>query len=458
MSPRPIPILLFQLVLPILLALCHPTASLAGVACGQDRACEDARVGRLDEAMGKALRLAVSVAPDPKALKAAQAQWRRTVLERCADRDCRLAAYQARIADLGRLFATTAPVSDRPLDADGAEAACEAVAGLADRRRLYAQAVPGVDQWPFADAPPPAEMAFTAQDKARLQARDLGWPAEARTLYLLRPAPDAEPMRFGSFFTGGACPAYQTFSLPALLDGKGKDLGIEPVRDPRELIRWAYLGASDYPIVHQGRNLIITADLGNPDKVNMVSWVKPDGRIRPLCLLKTRQDGLRVASARLPRVCDAVAKGEVRPLKWRDAAEVPPFSRRLQGHRDEFVRRYGDDAEDIGLLRVDIDRDGKADRLARFRHTAAVGCGVTRVWWSVLTGDLGGVQHGALNTQLQALDDGAREVYKVDGHYYLAASRQGQPGLFQINRGRTEQVCAFRQDTRTRVTTMFPVD
>ena len=415
--------------------------------------CADLRIKELDEAMANALRLALGAVPDPKALKAQQLAWQRKVLDRCRQHDCLLRTYQARTAELARLFASHARITDKPLSSGDAQDTCQALANLADRQRL-----PGMDQWPFADAPPPSDSAFTSAEKSRLQSRELGWPAEARTIYLLRLAPGAPPTRFASFLTGGSCPAYQTYNLPYLLDAKGTDVGVDAVPDPSDQIRWAYLGGGDYPIVHQGRNYIVTADLANPDRPSMISWIKPDGRTRPLCLLKSRKMGLKVVSARQPRVCEAVANAEVKPLKWQDATEVPPFSRRLQGHRDEFIQRYGDDAEDIGLLRTDLDRDGKAERIARFRHTSSAGCGATDVWWSVLMGDLGGVQRGPLNEQLSALDEGALEIYKVDGRFYLAASRHGKPGLFQINKGKTEQVCEFRQETRTQASTLFPVD
>ena len=419
--------------------------------------CAGLRVKEVDDAMNRALRLALTVVPDARTLRLQQQKWQHGVRDKCNGRECLLRVYQARTAALGRLIATSAKVTDQPLSNSEAEATCEALAGLADRQRLSSLALPGMDQWPFADAAPPSDSAYTSQEKSRLQARDLGWPPEARTIYLMRLAPGAAPTRFASFLTGGNCPAYQTFNLPYLLDAKNGDLGIDKVTDGDELFRLAYLGGGDYPILHQGRNYIVTADLGNPDKATMISWVKPDGRTRPLCMLSSRQGDLKVVSARQPRVCEAVAQGEVRPLKWRDATETPPFSRRLQGHRDEFVQRYGDDAEDIGLLRTDIDRDGKAERIARFRHTSGAGCGATQAWWSVLTGDLGHVQKGPLNDQLKALDEGALEVYKIDGRFYLSASRKGRPGLFQIARGKTEQVCEFRRDIRTRASTLFPV-
>ena len=417
--------------------------------------CAGLRVKEVDDAMNRALRLALTVVEDPKVLKLQHQKWLRSVRDKCSGRTCLLRVYQARTAELGRLIATSARITDQALSNNEAEATCEALAGLADRQRLSSLALPGMDQWPFADAAPPSDSAYSAQEKARLQARELGWPAEARTIYLMRLAPGAPPTRFASFLTGGSCPAYQTFNLPYLLDAKNGDLGIDKVTDGDELFRWAYLGGGDYPILHQGRNFIVTADLANPDKVTMISWIKPDGRTRPLCMLKSRVGDLKVVSARQPRVCDAVAQGDVRPLKWRDATETPPFSRRLQGHRHEFIQRYGDDAEDIGVLRTDIDRDGKAERIARFRHTS--GCGATQVWWSVLTGDLGGVQRGPLNEQLSALDEGALDVYKIDGRFYLSASRKGKPGLFQISRGKTEQVCEFRRDVRTSASTLFPV-
>jgi uncharacterized protein YecT (DUF1311 family) len=419
--------------------------------------CAGQRLKDVDEAMGRALQLALDTVSDPQALRQQQSKWLRTVRDKCTAHDCLLRVYQGRTAELGKLIAASANVTDQPFSNDDAEAACGDLARLADRQRLSAQALPGMGQWPFADTAPPSDSAFTPQEKSRLQAQDLGWPADARTIYLLKLAPGAAPTRFATFFTGGSCPAYQTFNLPYLLDADPGDLGIDKVTESEESIRLAALGGSDYPILYKGRHFIVKADLRDPNKVNMISWVTPNGRTRPLCVLKSSKSRLEVASARQSRVCNAVARGEVRPLKWRDATETPPFNRRLQGHRDEFIARYGDDAEDIAILRTDLDRDGKAERIARFRHLSGAGCGNTQVWWSVLAGDLKGVQRGPLNDQLQAFDEGELEIYRIDGRFYISGSRKGQPGLFQINRGKTEQVCEFRQNTVTRPTRLFPL-
>jgi|GEM_PF-2635624 uncharacterized protein YecT (DUF1311 family) len=419
--------------------------------------CAGQRLKDLDEAMARALQLALATVSDPQALRQQQAKWLRTVRDKCSVHDCLLRVYQARTAELGKLIATSANVTDQPLTNDEAEAVCGDLAGLGNRQRLSAQALPGMAQWPFADTAPPSDSAFTPQEKSRLQAQDLGWPADARTIYLLKLAPGAPPTRFATFFTGGTCPAYQTFNLPYLLDADPGDLGIDKVSESDESIRLAALGGSDYPILYKGRHFIVKADLRDPDRASMISWVMPNGRTRPLCLLKSSKSRLEVAAARQGRVCNAVARGEARPLKWRDATEMAPFNRRLQGHRDEFIARYGDDAEDIALLRTDLDRDGKAERIGRFRHLSGAGCGSTQVWWSVLAGDLKGVQRGPLNDQLQSFDEGELDIYKIDGRFYIAGSRKGQPGLFQINRGKTEQVCEFRQTTITRPTRVFPL-
>lgn len=419
--------------------------------------CAGQRLKDVDEAMARALQLALDTVSDPQGLRRQQSRWLRTVRDKCAAHDCLLRVYQARTAELGKLIAASAVITDQPLSNDDAEATCGDLARLADRQRLSAQALPGMAQWPFADTAPPSDSAFTPQEKNRLQALELGWPADARTIYLLKLAPGAAPTRFATFFTGGTCPAYQTFNLPYLLDAHPGDLGIDKVTESEESIRLATLGGSDYPILYKGRHFIVKADLRDPNKINMISWVMPNGRTRPLCLLKSSKSRLEVATARQSRVCNAVAQGDVRPLKWRDATEMPPFNRRLQGHRDEFIARYGDDAEDIALLRTDLDRDGKAERIGRFRHLSGAGCGSTEVWWSVLAGDLKGVQRGPLNDQLQAFDEGELDIYRIDGRFYISGSLKDQPGLFQLHRGKTEQVCAFRQNTITRPTRLFPM-
>ena len=75
----------------------------------------------------------------------------------------------------------------------------------------------------------------------------------------------------------------------------------------------------------------------------------------------------------------------------------------------------------------------------------------------MLAGDLKGVQRGPLNDQLQAFDEGELDIYRIDGRFYISGTVKGQRGLFQLNRGKTEQVCEFSQNTVTRPTRLFPL-
>lgn len=341
------------------------------------------------------------------------------------------------------LFASPA----RAMSDAEAKAACTALARLADQGVLGRLAIAGRNAAPADLQAAGPGWNVTDEEQATLRAGSHFSSGSLHTVYRLSLSSAGKPARFGSFFAGGTCHATQTRNVEVLLQSKGSDDGVDAVPDPDDKLRWVYWGGGDYPVLHRGRHFMVTADLGDPNRLRMVSWIKPDGRQRPLCLLAAENVAPGVVSAREPALCRAVASGSLAPLEWKPMPQPMPH-----GYSEEFQRRYGRIADAVEVLSIDIDGDGRSENVGRFGYASSAGCGSTQAWLSVLSKDLGTALPGALDHP----GGEALEVYGSGGRYYISnlAERTGG-SLVAIRDGRSEQVCKFQPRTKTAITDFF---
>lgn len=334
-----------------------------------------------------------------------------------------------------------------------AKAACTALAQLADQGELSRLAVRGRDPSSAGRDAAGAGWTVTAEEEAELRASSNFWFTGTGTVYQLRLSPTGPPTRFASFFAGGTCQATHTRNVELLLKSRGSDDGVDPVPDPEERVRWAYWGGGDYPVLHRGRHFMVTADLSDPNRVAMVSWIRPDGRQRPLCLLSVENLRPKVVSARRPALCEGIAGGKLAPLEWKPIAVPLPH-----GYSEEFQQRYGRIADGVELLAIDVDGDGRTENIGRFGYTSSSGCGSTTTWLSVLSEDRTALAAGALAARLGEFGGDPVDVYQSGGRYYIASlSARAGGSVAAIRNGRTEAVCEFRPRTRTSVSEFFGV-
>jgi uncharacterized protein len=78
-----------------------PSFDCTKASTGQERLiCSDRELSKLDVDMASAYANARQKAADVNALKAEQRLWLRNSQKTCSDKDCLVAAYQSRIAEL----------------------------------------------------------------------------------------------------------------------------------------------------------------------------------------------------------------------------------------------------------------------------------------------------------------------------------------------------------------------
>lgn len=410
--------------------------------------CKSRAVSDLDGQLNSIYRLVRDVTPDKNALLKEQLQWLISVRDACSDEACLMDVYSIRVAQLSARFGQSMQITAQPFSNQEARQTCEAIAQKASKGELAKLEIPPVWNGWAPREPYPQEGVLSYDEQAKLEA-DNNRPAG---VYLLRTAADQPPRRIVEFYTGGTCSASQIFDLDHVLKAGGyaEESSVEAVDDPEEMVRWAYWGGGDYPIVYNER-LLLVASAGDQNQARLVSWVKPDGLVRPLCLIDGVASSLAVAKAALPEFCAQVANGKHDRLGWLD---ITPQTGREDG--DSFTKRYGTYASWVRLNQIDLDGDGKPENLARFEYESGAGCGRTDISLKLLSDDLSHAIDTPLSKQLDGLQSGSLDVYEYDGHYYFASNDGNhRDGLVQLNNGKVEQVCEFKTVTQRSVTTFF---
>lgn len=410
--------------------------------------CKSRGVSNLDDQLNSIYRLLRDVTTEKNALLNEQRQWLTSARNACSNEACLMDVYRARVAQLSARFGHAMQISAQAFSNQEARQTCEAIAKKASNGELAKLEIPPVwNGWDQREQYP-QEGILSYDEQAKLEA-NLNRPA---AVYLLRTAADKAPRRLVEFYTGGTCSSSQIFDLEHALNTGGfvESSGVEAVSDPEEMVRWAYWGGGDYPIVYNQR-LLLVASSGDRNQAQLVSWVKPDGLVRPLCLLGRLASSSTVAKAAIPELCSQVADGKLESLGWLDITDK---TGREDG--DSFTKRYGTYASWVGLLQVDLDGDGKRENLGRFVYDSGAGCGRTDISLRLLSEDLSHAIDTPLGKSLNDLPGGSLDVYENAGRYYFASNDGShRDGLVQLNNGKVEQVCEFKLLTQRAITTFF---
>jgi uncharacterized protein len=440
-----------------------PFASQAGINCDanltpvETMICKDNWLLELDGRLNSSFESALKVTPNKPALVHEQREWLKTKRNKCSNRDCLNLAYTTRVEvlDLIKLLwldiyqVKSQGILESDLSNNDAAGICSSLASLSDEGNLTRLSIHGQEQWTSNSEDIPDGWKLTEVEK-----NNFGSPS---IVYRLQLKNKGESVRFGTIQNGGSCGNEQFFNLSFSSETWGNN-GIEKVDDPNDEIRWTRFGGYEYPIYYKGRYFLIT-DNFRARAPTMISWVKPNGKTRPLCLLSIENRERIVSSAKNEKFCLSVAKGVVKPLKWENIAAKIPLSTNSPNYREEFVTRYQNYADKISLLRLDINGDGKSENVGHLTYNSEAGCGSTRQWLSVLADDLGKVETNLLNEIFGKLDDSSHlYIYQDGNRYYIDASTDSSgEGVLHIQGNQIEQTCSFKIKNHTKVSRLFDV-
>jgi len=428
-------------------------------ACAKPRArgaeaiiCADVELQALDDTLEVFYRAALAQSKEAAALRAGERRWLAEVRDRCGAKECVADAYRRRILELQEdILASTTPVA-APMDAKSAEETCRSVAALAGEGKLHDRFLPalpvGILQ---AERPAQAAIGGTpfAQLAAEIQAKTFGQPDTV--VISVRVSAGRPPVAFGSVFTGGSCASAEVWNLEylqaAFARGEKHPSTFAAPEDPKDELRWSWWGANDRAAFVGGRPLVVTVDGANPELVNLVSWIRPDGRVQPLC--GTSYDTYRVL--------DAAHSPDAHCGSVEGAIEQGPDWEALDPAQVEVRPREGDpDYDGIDATDWDLDGDGRPEVLARLHVDSGAGCGSHREWLRVLDAKRAATVDGPLDRALGDLQAEKISVLRLEGTSYVDAYYSKSGGTTYRMRGvKPVPACRFTILPFTRIDRMW---
>ncbi|CAG1770047.1 hypothetical protein BAC3_00750 [uncultured bacterium] len=404
---------------------------------------------KLNKTLNKTYQNTLSVVKHKQQLINKQQRWLNSIKKQCANNhDCLIEQIRQRIAILSELFANSVQVSEQALTDKQTETLCKAITKLSDNRSLEKYAITGIDN----ETANKLGWGITKTEEEFLESQFLGYFGE---LYKIRLNKQKNLTRFVKIFNGGSCVSSELYNIPHLLKSKEKyAISKEKVYDHDIEIDVPYFGDSEYPIFYKSRNFIITHNDNNKREIDMISLIKSDGKIKPMCLLNTKGNYKTIISAKNNKLCKLVASKTLKPLQWKSVIEKLPINPDPQKYVDDFIEKYKVFAHAVDLLTIDINKDGTSEHIGRFIYNSS-GCGYIQTQLALLSTDLSGLVKNKLN---ELLTDNALtgEIYKYKNQYYIEADDE-QHGLrlLQFKHNQVEQVCQFDKRTKTGIQRLF---
>ncbi len=235
------------------------------------------------------------------------------------------------------------------------------------------------------------------------------------------------PAAFTSRFTGGSCASNALFNV---VHGDATALEVD---DPDEELRWSWWGGGDYPAYIAGRHLVITADLLDRNLVRLVSSVTPQGRVQPLCSVKT-EPMKSVGRSEDPKACTRIVNGSAESPKWQ------PIKMQLSRDQWDRVGRY---ADGVRIATIDLDGDGQTEDVGHFQYDSGAGCGSHAEWLLIVNRQRNGTVQNGLNDWLTRHAGGEEvKVWRLERKHYLETYRPGIGGaVYRFDRSGGKRVC-----------------
>ncbi len=415
--------------------------------------CSDSALQGLDGTLEAFYRAALAQSKQPAALRLRQRRWLRDVRGRCGAKECLARAYRRRVLELqDDLLASTAPVA-APMDAKSAEGICRSVAALADAGKLGERFLPPLPV-EILQSERPAAASIGGAPFARLarEIHDKSFAAPADVVIRIRVAARRPPVAFGDVSTGGSCPSAELWNLEylgaAFARGEEDPSTLVAPDDPKDDLSGSWWGAHDRAAFVDGRPLVVTVSYANPDLLNLVSWIRPDGRIQPLC--STSYDTYRVLdAAHSPDRACASVEGEIEQGPDWKPLEPADVEVKTRGEGDGTYG--GIDAADW-----DLDGDGRPEVLARLKFDSGGGCGSHQEWLRMLDAKRTTTVDVPLDEALDGLRAEKISVLRYDGSGYVDAFDSTSGGTtYRIEGSKLVAACRFSIRTYTRIEKMW---
>lgn len=378
-----------------------------------------------------------------KTIKSEQKQWLKK-RNTCKYYDCIEKSYRDRLNDLTNQYIRTININDANMTNQEARDVIQKLVSLAENKKLSLYEIPGnrthnlneKDKKVYTDLP----------EKVRKDFHIFYY--DPYTWWKLKISNQEPSKTFISFPASGTCSGHHIFNAQFLGD---EDKGIDYIN--YEDIRWARWGKNDYPVLIDGRFFLITY-YRLKNNISMISWIKPNGKIRRLCLTARPISKRKIAVSKNQKLCKGVANSSLQPITFH--SYKLPTDLNIS---DEHLKYDKDNINQ--MLQIDLNHDGKLDNVAGFSISSSAGCGFDDDWIKVLSKDFTSFSDSLVNKDYPnyALGGQVKTIYKYKGKFYLETFEGEIPnGIVQLEGNSFQQICKFDEIRKITITKFFDFD
>jgi len=387
---------------------------------------------------------------DKNIIKADQLSWLKNIRNKCDTESCMKKVYVDRILYLFDKIESLKSINETNIEKSQYSQICGDIAGLAESNKLKELVTIGVgvnDGFKVNDMV--SKWNETKEEKILVYQKLFSNNLDE--IFNIRISNNGDSKKYLRYWSGGTCSSYDIYASDYILASVDNYEGRVEVNDPDDELRWANWGGSEYIIYYKERHFVVTGSLSSP---NLVSWVKPDGKILPLCLFEEAASRLTVESSKNKELCSTIANNTIQPEKWINVTDQI----RNDGSDSiaNFKDRYGDHADGIEMLPIEIKMGAESWGLAKMFYDSGAGCGSHNEWLrkAVLNSD-----PLKLYPNDQFFDGVSAEnidIYKNNGEYFIGSFYESSPSfLYRLSKDELVQECEFRRSISFKVKPLF---
>jgi hypothetical protein len=319
---------------------------------------------------------------------------------------------------------------------------------------------------------PVAGRFLTSEEQQSLANLGTSWPAShaQAAVYEIQVRPDGPPTRIANLWGGDDCRSARMMNLDHYFSSGGNDTGRDPNAVLGPNIEIALSTAEDRLITLDGRYFVFTGAPPDPraspvgevikkemymssleGSLSVVSIVRTDGVIQPICVLKTETISLESRQGRSDPICSARAQGKLPLAVWlEDGPRLEdccprPFSNPYDGE-DPFA---------VYFTKVGRDKAKTPYYLVRLAYAPGIVCGSVRTWSTTLYDGFREVAQTDLLELLQPVYTGKAtwpEIYQAKDRTFVEIGRNRDLyELLEVKNGQLRRVCQFKRRSTTRV-------
>lgn len=423
--------------------------------------CDATELSKLDEDLDIAYRSENASVSNQDKLD--QLNWLKK-RNQCSSYDCLKSLYHSRIAELQLLHKVSPHKAIEGMDSGEIAQVCSALS-----HHIEAQSTTKLSTTQVSSR-------YFTNDEWNNRPETGNWPSydDLEEIYELQLKPKASPTRFAKFWGKSDCRSALIINLDRFVASDGNDNGRIEHFDSGLDTEISLATAEDKLIAFGGRYFVLTSAAPSPHAIPsarafedrtymselegtiaLISVVRFDGNIQPICELKTKATSMKIRKGADNQICNSRAQGKLTLATWvqedRQSDDCCPT---------RFSNPYrGEEPTSVKVTKMGLDKSGTPYFFVRLAYEKNFECGSVRAWATTLSENYREVAQTDLLDIVQPSYTGKAmwpDIYRFEDRTFVEVGRtRDNYELLEIKDGKLLKLCEFDRRLTTSVSRVF---